>query len=67
MDLESWTPKDKARRLAVLVALYLATMLMVVSVLALNWPWFVAPLVGAVGYAVAFYVAYAVLRNTFRR
>ncbi|MFC4640252.1 hypothetical protein [Deinococcus hohokamensis] len=67
MDLESWTPKDKARRLAVLAAVYIAMILMVVSVLALNWPWYVAPLVGLVSYWLAFSSAYAAFRSLFRR
>lgn len=67
MDLESWTPKDKARRVAVLAAVYIAMILMVVSVLALNWPWYVAPFVGIASYWVVFRSAYAAFRSYFRR
>lgn len=67
MDLESWTPKDKARRLAVLIAIYAAMMALMLSWLALKWPWYLVPGVGIASYFLVFYAAYAVLRQFFRR
>lgn len=67
MDLDSWTPVDKARRWAVLIAGYLACVMLVVFWLVLHWPWWLAPL-GAVGvYFLAFYPLYALLRSLFSR
>lgn len=67
MDLESWTPKDKARRLAVLIAIYVAMMVLMLSWLALGWPWYLVPFVAIASYFLVFYTAYAVLRQYFRR
>lgn len=67
MDLESWSPKDKARRLAILIAIYVAMMALMLSWLALGWPWYVVPAVGIASYFLVFYATYTVLRQFFRR
>lgn len=67
MDLNSWTPVDKARRWAVLVAGYLACFVLLAVWLGLGWPWWLALIAGLAGYFLAFYPVFALLRTTLRR
>lgn len=67
MDLDSWTPVDKARRLAVLIAVYVALVMLVVFWLVLGWPWYLAPLGALAVYPVVYLPLFAVLRNVMRR
>lgn len=48
MDLDSWTPQDKARRLSVVVWVYFACIVGLLLVLGLGWPWY-AGVLAAVG------------------
>ncbi|AFD27930.1 hypothetical protein [Deinococcus gobiensis] len=67
MDLNSWTPVDKARRWAVLVAGYLACFILLAVWLGLNWPWWLSLIAGIAGYFCTFYVVFTLLRSLFRR
>ncbi|GGM53361.1 hypothetical protein GCM10008956_31670 [Deinococcus arenae] len=67
MDLDSWTPKDKARRTAVLISSYVTMMVMVAGAYAFHWPWFVVPVAGVLAYALFYYASYALLLQYFRR
>ncbi|MEF2277236.1 hypothetical protein V3W47_02930 [Deinococcus sp. YIM 134068] len=67
MDLDSWTPTDKARRVAVFIAVYAAILMLVVFWLVLGWPWYLAPLGALVVYPVVFYPSFVVLRSVMRR
>ncbi|ANC71542.1 hypothetical protein [Deinococcus radiodurans] len=66
MNLDSWTPTDKARRLATLIAAYLATSAGLIAALGLHWPWYLALLSVLVLYGVLYVVGYAVLKAVFR-
>lgn len=66
MDLNSWTPQDKTRRLATLIAAYFSTTAAFVFWLGLHWPWYLATLAGIVLYLVVYALSYAVLKGVFR-
>ena len=66
MDLNSWTPQDKTRRLATLIAAYLAVTAAFVFWLGLHWTWYLAALTGIVLYFVVYALSYAVLKGVFR-
>ena len=53
MDLNSWTPNDKARRLAVLLAVYLSLSAALALGLGLGWAWYLAVLAGVLLYTLA--------------
>lgn len=65
MNLDSWTPQDKARRVALLLASYLAVIAGLAFWLGLHWAWYMALLAGLVLWGVAFVLSYAILRQTF--
>lgn len=66
VDLNSWTPTDKARRLAILVAVYFAVCMHIVFWAVLGWPWY-GSLAAAVGcYFALFQPLFAFLRKRFR-
>ncbi|WP_027483405.1 hypothetical protein [Deinococcus pimensis] len=67
MDLESWTPRDKARRITVLIAGYFACFMFVVFWMVLNWPWYLSPLGAVASYAALYYPLFALLRRRIRR
>ncbi|GGI81626.1 hypothetical protein [Deinococcus wulumuqiensis] len=67
MNLDSWTPTDKARRLATLVAAYLAVAAVLGCWLGLAWPWYFALLAGVALYAALYFVSYAVFKQLFGR
>lgn len=66
MDLNSWTPTDKARRLAVLLAAYLSLSAAFVFGLALGWAWYLALLGAGLLYLVIYALSFALLRRMFR-
>lgn len=65
MDLNSWTPTDKARRLAILIAVYVATCLYIVFWAVLAWPWYLSSVVAVGCYFALFYPLFAFLRKRF--
>ena len=67
MNLDSWTPKDKARRTAVLLASYVTMMVMVAGAYAFHWPWFLIPVAGVMAYALFYYPLYTLFLQYFGR
>ncbi|SEI63473.1 hypothetical protein SAMN04488058_101195 [Deinococcus reticulitermitis] len=65
MDLNSWTPNDKARRLAVLLAVYLSLSAALALGLGLGWTWYLAVLAGVLLYGVIYALSFSVLRRMF--
>ena len=65
MDLNSWTPNDKARRLAVLLAAYLSLSAVFALALGLGWAWYLALLAGLVLYFVIYALSFTLLRRMF--
>lgn len=66
MDLDSWKPNDKARRLAVAIAIQLAVFVFVAVWQALAWPWYLVVLAPVVAYPLVFTGAYRLLRRVIR-
>ena len=66
MDLDSWKPSDKARRIAVLIAVQAAVFVFAVVWLALAWPWYLVVLAPIVTYLLVFAPAFALLRRFIR-
>lgn len=67
MDLNSWTPTDKARRLAIVIAVYFAVCVYIVCWAALAWPWYLSLPVALGCYFALFYPLFAFLRERFHR
>ncbi len=67
MDLDSWTPRDKARRLAVMISVYFACVMFVVFWMVFHWPWYLSPFGAVVSYAALFYPLFAYLQKVIRR
>lgn len=67
MDLNSWTPTDKARRLAIVIAVYAAVCLYIVFWAVLAWPWYLSSLAAVGCYFALFHPLFAFLRERFRQ